>query len=238
MNETHDSDELSATDFEPEVSADNDSSLVLWSTSSGDSSVSHLVHVDATGIAWLVNIKKPKILENLLGQISVRPAETAAIISAESKGKFLSRENLSRVTYAEALNQLAIFDEEGKKHKIPDGKEGEQRRIFEGVQNFLGGTASEEEADAWSVMQGPLFALGVTAAIGAFLIFVATDADPNKEFSGRRRGMKQLFNWLGYTIGPTWMSVIVGAVALGIFSYMMFLLVKRPLREVLAFKLV
>lgn len=236
MNAAHDSDELVPSDFDPMDSPVDDSTLVLWSTGSGNNTVSHLVHIDATCIAWLLNIKKTKILENLLGQMSVRPTERAAIISAESKGKCLSREKLARVTYSETLKQLSIFDEEGKQQKILDGKENEQRRIFEGVRDHLGGNASEEEADAWSVMQSPLFALAVTAAIGGFLIFLAANSDPNYEATGRRSGMKQLVNWLGYTIGPTWMSVIVGAIAMGIFSFMLYLLVKRPLREVLSFK--
>lgn len=236
MNDAPEFEELSPSDDSPIDSPVVDNTLVLWTTSNGDSNVSHLVHVDSTCIAWITNIGKKKVMENLLGQISARPTETAAIISAESKGICLPRERLSRVTYCESLNQLSLFDEAGKKSKIPDGKEQEQRRIFEGVRQHMGGNASEEEADAWSVMQTPLFALAVTAVIGGFLIFLAANSDPNYEATGRRSGMKQLINWVGYTVGPTWMSVIVGAIALCIFAFMVFLLVKRPIREVLAFK--
>lgn len=233
MNDAHDSDELSASD-----SSNENGTLVAWTASTGDSVKSHVVHIDATGISCSLNIKKPETFEQLLATLADQPDEAATIIGAESKAACLPRERLARVTFAPDLNQLSLFDAEGKKQKIPDGKEGEQRQVYEAVQQHLGGTHSQEDADAWSVMQGPLFALAVTAVIGGFLIFLAADADPNYEPTGRRSGMKRLINWLGYTIGPTWMSVIVGTIALAIFSFMVFLLVKRPQRDVLSFKLI
>ncbi|WP_339736123.1 hypothetical protein [uncultured Gimesia sp.] len=238
MNDTHDSDELAPSDSSALDSSNENGTLVAWTANTGDSVKSHVVHIDSTGISWSLNIKKPETFERLLTTLAEQPEEATAIIRAESKASCLSRERLVRVTYAKDLNQLSIFDEEGKKQKIPDGKEGEQGQIFEAVQQYLGGTHSQEDADAWSVMQGPLFALAVTAAIGGLFIFLAADADPNYEASGRRSGMKQLMNWLGYTIGPIWTSVFFGAIGLAIFSFMIFLLVKRPQRDVLSFKLI
>ncbi|QGQ26366.1 hypothetical protein F1728_28450 [Gimesia benthica] len=223
----------SATDV---TGSEHDPTVMVWSTSSGDSTLLHVMQIDPTGIAWLLDIKKPKVLEELVGRINAQPDEATAIIAAESKGTFLPRAELSRVTYTEGLQQLTIIDQAGKKQKITEGNEGEHRQIFEAVRHHLGGTAGEEEADAWSVMQGPLLGLVLTAAIGGFMIFLSTEADPSREFSGRRSGMKKLLNWLGYTIGPTWMSIIVGGIFLVIFASMMHSLIKRPLREFLAFR--
>lgn len=238
MDDTHDSDELSPSDSASFDSSNEHGTLVAWTANTGDSVKSHVVHIDATGISWSLNIKKPETFHQLLTKVSQQPDEAATIISAESKAACLPRERLARVTFAPDLNQLSLFDTEGKKQKIPDGKEGEQKQVYEAVQQHLGGTHSQEDADAWSVMQGPLFALAVTAAIGGLFIFLAADADPNYEATGRRSGMKRLINWLGYTIGPVWTSVFVGAIALAIFSFMVFLLVKRPQRDVLSFKLI
>ncbi len=129
-------------------------------------------------------------------------------------------------------------DHEASRPAAPDadsGDDDEQEKVFEAVGRLLGGKASEEEADAWAVMQRPLFAIAVFGAIGGFFIYFTTMCDPNYEATGRRRGMKQLMNWLGYTIGPRWSSVIVGVVLLVIFAFMFFLLVKRSTRKVLEF---
>jgi len=236
MNDEPNTDELIFEEPEEVTTSETDATVMVWSSGSGDSTLLHLAQVDPTGIAWLLDIKKPKILEELVGRINEQPENATAIIGAESKGKFLSRENLARVSYSESLKQLLVVDSEGKKQKFTDGEDGEQRQLFEAVRHHLGGDAGEEEADAWSVMQGPLIALAVTAFFGGLMIFIATDADPNKEFHGRRSGIKSLFNWLGYTIGPTWMSIIVGAIALFFFGNMILQLVNRPVREFLAFK--
>jgi hypothetical protein len=47
--------------------------------------------------------------------------------------------------------------------------------------------------------------------------------------------MKNLMNWLGYQIGPMWMSVIVGALAALVLGSMIFQLIKRPIRQVLEY---
>ncbi|QDV18942.1 hypothetical protein Pan153_36030 [Gimesia panareensis] len=238
MTDDHNPEEVVPSESAEVTTPENDASVMVWSSSSGESKLLHAMQIDETGIAWLLNISKPKILEELIGRINENPDQATSIISAESKGKFLPREQLARVSYTEGLSQLLIIDTDGKKHKVTDGEEGEQRQIFEAVRQHLGGDAGEEEADAWSVMQGPLLGLVITAAAGGFMVFLATEADPSKEFTGRRRGMKQLLNWLGYTIGPTWMGVIAGTIFLGIFAYMIMQLVKRPVREFLAFKTV
>lgn len=113
------------------------------------------------------------------------------------------------------------------------GKEGEQRQIFEAVATHLGGERSEEDADAWSVMKVPLFAFAVVALIGGFFIWFAAISEPEAEITGRRRGMGEFLNWLGYTIGPVWVSLIVGGLALLILALMTFLLIKRPKRQVI-----
>lgn len=192
----------------------NSGTLVAWTASTGDSTKSHVVHVDGAGLTWALNLKQPEAVGQLVGQASARPAEASPIIQSHKNGRRLPRELLARVTYSKDLNQLTVIDNTGKKQQIAYGKDGEQAQVFEAVHQHLGGTPSEEDADAWSVMKVPLFALGVVAVIGGFLIYLASVSDPNYEATGRRSGMKQLINWLGDTIGPTWMSIIVGAVAL------------------------
>jgi hypothetical protein len=141
--------------------------------------------------------------------------------------------DLSKATYARQLNQLSLFTRDGRKTVVPEGKE--QAEVFEAIGQALGGTASEEEADAWSVMQSPLFVLAVIGVIGGFMIWFTTICEPEFEANGRRQGMKNLLNWLGYTIGPVWMSVIVGSLAALVLALMIAQLVKRPIRQVLTF---
>ena len=93
----------------------------------------------------------------------------------------------------------------------------------------------EEEADAWSVMQTPLFVLAVITVIGGFFIWFTSICEPDYEASGRRAGLKTLLNWLGYTIGPIWMSVAVGSLASIVLGLMVFQLIKRPIRQVLEY---
>jgi len=209
--------------------------LVAWTASSGDATKSHLVHVAPTGLACALNLKEQDVFGRIVGEATARPADAAELVGASASGFRVSREQLARVAYTEQLNQLIVSETGGKKHKIPHGNKGEQKKVFDAVSQHLGGTASEEEADAWSVMQTPLFSLAVTAVIGGFFIFLAANSDPNYQATGRRSGMKQLLNWLGYTIGPVWMSVIVGSIAALILAFMIFLLVKRPKRLVLTF---
>jgi hypothetical protein len=214
---------------------DDPATLVAWTASTGDATKSHVVHVDPAGMAWALNLTEPHEFGQLVGMATARPAEAAALIEAHERGHRLPRERLARVAYAEQLNQLTVVDRAGKKQRIEYGKEGEQGKIFAAVGRHLGGTAREEDADAWSVMQVPLLALAVTSVIGGFMIWFCYISDPNAEMTGRRQGMKTLLNWLGYTIGPTWMSIAVGVIAALILAFMIFLLVKRPKRQVLEF---
>lgn len=140
---------------------------------------------------------------------------------------------ISKATNAQQLNQLSLFDREGKKTKIPEGKE--QAQVFAAIREHFGGAASEEEADAWSVMQSPLFILAVVGVIGGFFIWFTTICDPNYEATGRRAGMKMLLNWIGYKIGPVWSSVIVGSLAALVLAMMIYQLVNRPIRQVLTY---
>lgn len=219
----------------PATPPDDAATLVAWTASTGDSTKSHVVHVDPTGLAWALGLKQPEAFGQLVGEATMRPAEAAALIEAHPGGHRLPRERLARVAYAQQLNQLTVVDKAGKKQHIAYGKGGEQGKIFEAVRRHLGGTAREEDADAWSVMKVPLFALAVTSVIGGFLIWFASISDPDAEITGRRAGMKKFINWLGYSVGPTWMSILVGTVALLILSFMVYLLVKRPKRQVLDF---
>ena len=131
------------------------------------------------------------------------------------------------------MNQLALFDQNEKKTKVPEGKE--QAEVFAAIKQHLGGTESEEEADAWSVMQSPLFILAVIGVIGGFFIYFTTICEPDYEATGRRSGMKALLNSVGYTIGPVWMSVAVGSLAALVLGMMIFQLIKRPIRQVLEY---
>lgn len=239
MADSENSDELSSVDSDLEDTQSDFGCLVVWTSNSGDNKKSHLLHVDSAGITWMLNAKKPDAIRRLLEMISEKPAETAAIMKSDLNAYHLPRERLIGVNYIEKLNQLTIqYDTmygKSKKQKIAFGDGNEQRMIFEGIHKYLNGSLSEEDADAWSVMKGPLIGLAVTGFFGGLLFVVSTEADPNYEATGRRRGLKQLFNWVGYTVGPTWISIIAGAIALGIFGYMMVSLVNRPQRKVLGF---
>ena len=203
-----------------------------WS-SPGEGETTHLVHVAPAGMAWALKLKSGPFGE-LAAAAGADPANAQTVIGEHKNGTRLPKEKISKVTYAKDLNQLAVHDDAGKRTKIPDGKT-QQAAIFESVGRHLGGSPSEEDADAWSVMQTPLFVLAVIGVIGGFLIFMAAQADPDYEPTGRRSGMKRLINWLGLTVGPTWMSAIVGTLAAIVLGLMIFQLVKRPVRKVLTF---
>jgi hypothetical protein len=229
MSDTH-NDHDATIETEPQGDA---GTLISWTVSNSDGSKSHIVHVDSEGITWALGMKKPEAFGQLVGRLAAQPDQSAALIREQKGGQHLSRNDIARVSYVEDLKQLVITDKAGKKQKIAKGDKDEQKQVFEAVGQHLGGKVSEEEADAWSVIQGPLATLAFFAAIGGFFIYFTTISDPNYEATGRRSGMKQLMNWLGYTIGPTWASVIVGALVLLIISLTVFQLVKRPTRKVL-----
>ena len=140
---------------------------------------------------------------------------------------------ISRVTYAEPLWQLTIFDRNGRKTNVPEGKE--QAQVFAAMSQHFGGAAREEEVDAWAVTKTPLFILAVIGVIGGFFIWFTAICEPDYEATGRRQGMKVFLNWLGYTFGPLWMSVAVGSLAVLVLSTMIFQLIKRPIRQVLTY---
>lgn len=219
----------------PAASPEDTSTLVAWTYHDGDAEKSHVVHVDRAGMAWLLKVRQPEVFGRVVGEATRQPAEAAAVIEAQKGGRRLPSEQIARVAWCEKLNQLTVVDKAGSKQHFPESRAGEQGTIFEAVGRYLGGTAREEDADAWSVMKTPLFALSVLAVIGGFFIWFTTISDPNAEITGRRAGMKRLLNWVGYTIGPVWSSVIVGTIAALILGFMIFLLVKRPKRHVLEF---
>ena len=147
----------------------------------------------------------------------------------------MPRERLARVTYAPSLDQLSYTDADGKRRAIAEEQNGEHAQIFESIQHHLGGSLEDEEADTWSAIKGPLTLLGFVVLIGGIVIAASLGADPDAEITGRRRGMKQLMNWLGYTVGTPILSVIVGLLVLASLAFVIHRVVKRPQRQALVF---
>jgi hypothetical protein len=207
--------------------------LVSWNEGIGDDKKYHIAHVAPTGITLVCKLKDHSQWEALVAAAKRSPNDAAARLQQLPAAVHLAPGEISRVTYAEQLWQLTIFDRNGKKTKVPEGKE--QAQVFAAMSQHLGGAASEEEADAWAVMKTPLFILAVIGVIGGFLIWFTAICEPDYEATGRRQGMKEFLNWLGYTIGPVWMSVAVGSLAALVLGMMIFQLIKRPIRQVLAY---
>lgn len=207
--------------------------LVSWNEGIGDDKKYHIAHVSPAGVTLVGKLKDQAQWEALVAGAKRSPNDAAAMLQELPAAVHLAPGDISRVTYAEQLWQLTIFDRNGKKTKVPDGKE--QAQVFAALKQHLGGAASEEEADAWSVMKSPLFILAVIGVIGGFLIWFTTICEPDYEATGRRQGMKVLLNWLGYKIGPVWTSVVVGSLAALVLSSMIFQLIKRPIRQVLTY---
>ena len=207
--------------------------LVTWEEGIGDDKKYHIAHVSQAGITLVLKQKDHAKWQQVVDAANRSPSDAAAVLQQLPNAVHLATGGISKATYTEQLNQLALFDRSGKKTKVPEGKG--QPQIFAAIREHLGGTASEEEADAWSVIQSPLFILTVIGVIGGFLIWFTTICEPDYEATGRRAGMKNLLNWLGYTIGPVWMSVVVGSLAALVLGLMIFLLIKRPIRQVLTY---
>lgn len=207
--------------------------LVSWQEGIGDDTRYHIAHVSPAGITLVRKVKDYKNWVEVVAAAKSSPDQAAAMLKRLPGAVQLDPSAISKATYAKDLNQLALFDRNGQKIKVPEGKE--QAEIFAAIKQHLGGTEGEEEADAWSVMQSPLFILAVIAVIGGFFIYFTTICEPGYEASGRRSGMKQLLNWVGYTIGPFWMSVAVGSLAALVLGMMIYQLVKRPIRQVLQY---
>jgi hypothetical protein len=213
--------------------ADASGTLVSWEEGIGDDKKYHIAHVSSAGITLVLKMKDYAKWLEAVTAANASPDESAAMLQQLPKAVHHSPEAISKATYAQPLNQLVLFDQDGKKTKIPEGKE--QADVFAAISQYFGGTESEEEADAWSVMQSPLFILAVIGVIGGFFIWFTTICEPDYEASGRRSGMKTMLNWLGYKIGPIWMSVAVGSLAAIVLGMMIYQLIKRPIRQVLDF---
>lgn len=207
--------------------------FVSWEEGIGDDKKYHLAYVSPAGITLVRKMKDYKEWQKVVVAAENSPDEAPALLQDQPKAVHLAADEISKVTYAEQLNQLAIFDQSQQKIKVPEGKE--QADIFAAVKEHLGGRESEEEADAWSVMQSPLFILAVIGVIGGFGIWFTTICEPNFEASGRRSGMKQLLNTIGYKIGPMWASIVVGGLAAIVLFSMIYQLIKRPIRQVLTY---
>jgi hypothetical protein len=207
--------------------------LVSWEEGIGDDKKYHIAHVSPEGITLVRKLKDYAQWQQIVAAAKSSPNEAAASLRQLPKAVHLDPSQISKATYAKQLNQLALFDRSQQKIKVPEGKE--QAEVFAAIKQHLGGAEREEEADAWSVMQSPLFILGVIAVIGGFFIYFTTICEPGYEASGRRSGMKQLLNWVGYSIGPFWMSVAVGSMAALVLGMMIYQLIKRPIRQVLEY---
>ncbi len=207
--------------------------FVSWEEGIGDDKKYHMAHVSSEGILLVLKVKDYKEWQKIVVAAESSPNDASSLLQEHPKVQSLSASELAKATYTPQLNQLALFDQSQQKIKVPEGKE--QALVFDAIKEHLGGVESEEEADAWSVMQSPLFVLAVIGVIGGFLIWFTTICEPNYEATGRRSGMKNLLNWVGYKIGPTWMSIIVGGLALIVLGSMIAQLIKRPIRQVLTY---
>jgi hypothetical protein len=207
--------------------------LVSWSEGIGDDRKYHIAHVSPEGITLVLKMKDDATWKERVAAASSSPNEAAAMLQKLPKAVRLASSDLSKATYAQKLNQLTLLDRNQQKIKVPEGKE--QADVFAAIKTHLGGAESEEEADAWSVMQSPLFILAVIGVIGGFFIWFTTICDPSHVATGRRSGMKNLLNSIGYKIGPVWMSVAVGSLAALVLGMMLYQLVKRPIRQVLQY---
>jgi hypothetical protein len=208
--------------------------LVTWEEGIGDDKKYHIAHVSPAGITLVLKQKDYKKWVDMVAAANSSPHEAAAFLQQQPKAVQLAPGQISRATYAKDLNQLTLFDQNGQKTKVPEGKE--QAQVFAAIKQHLGGAEGEEEADAWSVMQSPLFILAVIGVIGGFFIWFTSICEPNYEATGRRAGMKMLLNKVGYAIGPVWSSVAVGSLAALVVAMMLYQLVKRPIRQVLTYR--
>jgi hypothetical protein len=207
--------------------------LVSWGEGIGDDKRYHIAHVSPQGITLVRKITDYQKWVDAVAAAKASPSQAAAMLQGLPKAVHLEASAISKAAYAKDLNQLTIFDRNQQKTKVPEGKE--QADVFAAIKQHLGGTEREEEADAWSVMQSPLFILAVIGVIGGFFIYFTTICDPDYVATGRRAGMAQLLNWIGYTIGPVWMSVAVGSLAALVLAMMIYQLIKRPIRQVLEY---
>ncbi len=208
--------------------------LVCFEEGIGNDKKYHIAHVSPLGLTFIRKLKDYAKYQQLVREARDMPDNAVELLQSDSKAEVHPLETIARVTYAEQLNQLYLFDKQGKRTPIPDGTDKAQEKLFTAFKQF-GGSQSEEEADAWSVLKTPLFALSVIAVIGGFFIHFTTICEPTYIATGRRAGMNQLLNTVGYTIGPVWASIVVALLAAAIVSFAICLLIKRPIRQILSF---
>ena len=180
--------------------ASDPATLLSWEEGIGDDKKYHIAHVSPEAIILVLKMKDYAKWVEVVAVARSLPGEAAAKLQQLPKAVHLAPNEISRVTYADGLNQLTLFHQDEKKTKVPGGKK--LAEVFAAIKLHLGGTESQEEADAWSVMQSPLFTLTVIGVIGGFLIWFTTICEPEYVASGRRSGMKNLLNQVGYSIGP------------------------------------
>ncbi len=207
-----------------------EASLVSWKQGSGDDTKYHIAHVSAEGVVLALKVKDHETWVEVTTGAKSSPDDAAEMLQEVPKSVRFAPDEIVKVTYADGLRQFTLFAQDGRKTSVPKG-DG-QADIFAAVKQHFDGTESEEEADAWSVMKGPLVTLAIFGAIGGFAIWFTTMCEPGYEATGRRAGMKTMLNWLGYTIGPMWMSVGVGSLLALILILMTIQLIKRPVRQV------
>ena len=207
--------------------------VVFWQNGIGDDTKYHIAHVSPEGITLVLKMTDHSDWKALTEKAGESPSTAADLLQNQPKAVHLAADQLAKATHAEKLWQLTLFDREGRKTKVPEGKE--QTALFAAIREHLGGEEGEEEADAWSVMQSPLFVLAVIGVIGGFMIYFTTICEPDYEATGRRSGMKMLLNTIGYKIGPFWASVAVGSLAAFVLFSMIYQLIKRPMRQVLEY---
>ncbi len=216
------------------AASDVTGTLISWEEGIGDDKKYHVAHVAPAGMTLVCKLKDHAQWQQLVAAAKGSPDAAATLLQQQPKAIRFAPGEISKATYAQKLWQLTLFDRNGKKTVVPPGKE--QAQVFEAVRQHLGGTPGEEEADAWSVMQSPLFTLAVISVIGGFFIYFTTICEADYEADGRRQGMKNVLNWLGYKIGPVWMSVAVGSLAALVLGSMISQLIKRPVRQVLTYE--
>lgn len=215
----------------------NTGTLTAWISGSGDSKSFNLVHVAAEGVTLSLNVKNQKTWAEIATAATESPEQASSLMQEQTKSTFLAANEISKTTFSEKLNQLFLFDQNLKKTKVPEGDELEQAEIFAAIKQHLGGKESEQEADTWAILQKPLMSLSITGLFGGGFIWFTTIADPNYEATGRRSGMKNLFNWLAYTVGTFWASVAVAAIMAVLVGMLVSQLVKRPIVKVLEYSI-
>jgi hypothetical protein len=207
--------------------------VVSWQNGMGDDRKYHIAHVSTSGITLVCRMKDHARWQEAVAAASRSPEQAVALLKGLPQAVEFASAGLAKVTHAPDLWQLVLIDRNGKRKNVPEGRE--QTEVFNAIRQHLGGDASDEEADVWSVIKTPLFVVSVFGAIGGFFVYFTTICTPDYDATGRRQGMKQLMNSLGYKIGPIWASVALAALLSFVLFGMVRRLIKRPIRQVLTF---